>query len=49
MAPEVWKKSNGLEVDIWSAKVIMYTLLCGWYLFGQQHNRGLDKQLYMAI
>ena len=46
-APEMigGKKYNGLEVDIWSAGVILFTLLCGYLPFEDPNTTALYKKI----
>ncbi|KAF2550126.1 hypothetical protein F2Q68_00036949 [Brassica cretica] len=49
MAPEVLKRSYGPEIDIWSAGVILYILLCGVPPFWAESEQGVAQAILRGI
>ncbi|CAN0879704.1 Calcium-dependent protein kinase 13 [Linum grandiflorum] len=49
MAPEVLKRNYGPEIDIWSAGVILYILLCGVPPFWSESEQGVAQAIIRGI
>eukprot|EP01018_Ginkgo_biloba_P015765 Gb_38179 [translate_table: standard] len=49
MAPEVLKRNYGPEVDVWSAGVILYILLCGVPPFWAESEQGVAQAILRGL
>ncbi|KAE8728374.1 Calcium-dependent protein kinase 30 [Hibiscus syriacus] len=49
MAPEILKRNYGPEVDVWSAGVILYILLCGVPPFWAETEQGVAQAIIRSV
>ncbi|XP_076884182.1 calcium-dependent protein kinase 8-like [Bidens hawaiensis] len=49
MAPEVLKRNYGPEVDVWSAGVILYILICGVPPFWAETEQGVAQAIIRSV
>ncbi|KAM1221197.1 hypothetical protein ACFX13_009098 [Malus domestica] len=49
MAPEVLKRNYGPEIDVWSAGVILYILLCGVPPFWAETEQGVAEAIIRSV
>ncbi|MQM05997.1 hypothetical protein Taro_038817 [Colocasia esculenta] len=49
MAPEVLKRNYGPEIDVWSAGVILYILLCGVPPFWAESEEGVAQAIIRSV
>ncbi|PSS21160.1 Calcium-dependent protein kinase [Actinidia chinensis var. chinensis] len=49
MAPEVLKRNYGPEIDVWSAGVILYILLCGVPPFWAETEQGVAQAIINSV
>ncbi|KAE8098803.1 hypothetical protein FH972_016840 [Carpinus fangiana] len=49
MAPEVLKRNYGPEIDVWSAGVVLYILLCGVPPFWAETEQGVAQAIIRSV